>query len=168
MLITKKTKTKHLLPLLNTQEKIDQVIEAMEPYPLKKEVLSMTIGEFSHVVLEEQEFIKELLSEKLAYKAFGRIKSFRIQMEQLSKWMKKLEVKQSQDEKAASIGVDFPDLIQRMLITVTKFFHLKSFDEAEKCSLSDYLLIFMDQASDVKFQRNYQKLLEMRQKVKKK
>lgn len=168
MLVTKKTKTKDLLPLLNTQEKIDMVLEAIEPYPLDKDLLSMNIEEFSHVILEEEDYIKELLSEKRAYKALGKLKSYRKQMEQLTKWMEKLEVKQSQDEKTASLGVDFPDMIQRMLITVTKFFGLKSFSEAEKCLISDYLLIYMDQSSDVKFQRNYQKLLESRQNLKKK
>lgn len=168
MLITTKTKTKNVLPLLSTKELVEEFIEKVEPYPLDKDILSMTIAEFSNIILEEDAYIQSLLSEKLAFKAFGKVKSYRQQMKQLADWMKKLEIKQSEDEKRAAIGVNFPDMIQRMLITVTKFFGLKSFDEAENVKLADYLLIAMSESADIKYQRNYQQILEMRNKVKNK
>ena len=166
MLVTTKTKTKHIVPILSTKELVEEFIEKVDPYPLDKDIISMTIAEFSNIILDEESYIQSLLNEKLAYVAFGKVKSYRQQMKQLADWMKKLEVKQSEDEKRAAIGVDFPDLIQRMLITVTKFFGLKSFDEAENVKLADYLLIAMSESADIKYQRNYQQILEMRNKVK--
>jgi len=168
MLITNKTKTRDVLAIVTTKELIDQLLEKVESYPLEKDILEMTIAEFSDVINDEEAYITKLLSEEYALKAFGRLKNYREQMRTLVDWLKKLEVSQTLDEKQAAIGVDFPSLPERMLLTVTEFFHLSSFDEGEKVKLSNYLLIAKDQAADVKYQRNYQRILENKAKLNKK
>ena len=168
MLITNKTKTRDVLAIVTTKELIDQLLEKVESYPLDKDILEMTIAEFADVINDEEAYITKLLNEEYALKAFGRLKNYREQMRTLVDWLKKLEVKQTPDEKQAAIGVDFPSLPERMLLTVTSFFHLNSFDEGEKVKLSNYLLIAKDQAADVKYQRNYQRILDQKAKMNKK
>lgn len=169
MQITKRTRLKELLPLLASKERIESVLDQIDEYPLKKDVLSMTIGEFSEIVLEEEKFIAAIMRpNERAYIALGRLKNYRRQMKQLLDWIKKFNVKQSADEKQAAIGIDFPDMMSRMLLTVTEYFHLKSFKEAEDVPLADWLLIFQDQATSIKYQRNYSRLMEMKNRAKKK
>ena len=78
--------------------------------------------------------------------------------------MKMCEIPQSKEEKAAAINIKFPDMIARMLLTVTQFFHLQSFKEAEEIKLADYLLIMQEQYSSAMYQRNYQKIINQRTK----
>lgn len=167
MKISKKTKVKEVLPLLINSDRIEKLLEDIPQYPLQKDIISMTIGEFSQIVLNEESFIGELLkpNEKVLV-AFGRLKTFRKQMENLGKYLEKFNIKQSQDELMAGRGIDFPTSLEKMLITVVQFFGLKSFDEAEKVKVCDYLLILKDNVSNVKFQRNYSKIIEQKSKMK--
>lgn len=160
MLITKKTKTKDILPLLTKKELLDELLDKVPPVPLKKPIISMTIKEFSNIILDEEAYINKLLSKRRALTAFGMIKTYRSEMQGLSSWLKKHEIAQTAEEKQAAADVDFPSMIERMLITVTKFFNLSSMDKAEKRYVNEYLLILKDQTADVKYQRNYQSILE--------
>lgn len=169
MEVTKRTRMKELFPLLTTKERMDSVLEQVEEYPLDKDILSMTVGEFINLSLDEEKYIASLLRpNELAYKALGRLKNYYRQMKQLTQWIKKFDVKQTAEEKQAAISVDFPDMMSRMLLTVTQFFGLKSFKEAESVPLSDWLLILRDQSTAIQYQRNYSKLLDMKSKTKKK
>jgi len=168
MLITKKTKTKHILPLLSDAAIVEQLLDKIEPYPLDKDIIEMTIAEFASIVDDDEEYVKGLLKEKYAYKAFGKLKSYQQQMKSLNSWLKRLEIQQTSEEKQASLGVEFPSMIERMLLTVTEFFHLTSFEEAEKVKLSNYLLIAKDKVADTKYQRNYQKILDTKSKMNRK
>lgn len=164
MLITKRTRVKDLLPLL-TEKRMEYLLERIQEYPLEKSILSMTIGEFAEILMDEQAYILTLLNPReRAWKAFGQLKSFKRQMEEVSNFMKKYEIKQTEDEKRAAINIEFPDFIAKMLITATQFFNLHSFKEAEQVPLADYLVILQDQSSAVKYQRNYSKLIEQKSK----
>lgn len=169
MQITKRTRLKELLPLLVVKERVTEILDNIDEYPLKKDIISMTVGEFIEIVTDEDKFIAGLLSPKeRAYKALGRLKNYQRQMKQLMSWIKKFEIKQTPDEKAATLGIEFPDFCSRILITVTDFFHLKSFTEAEKVPLADYLLVLQEQSTSIQYQRAYNKLMEIKQKSKKK
>lgn len=168
MRITKKTRTKDILPLL-TKERLEDLLEQVEPIPLDKSVLSMTITEFNDVLNDDETLILNLIKEnKHALQFLGKLKSFRNQMQSLNSFFKKLEIKQSPEENAAARGVLFPDMIQKMLLTCCSFFHLKSFEEAEKCKVSDYMLIYQNEAASALYQRNYNKIMEQKQKNKSK
>ena len=126
----------------------------------------MTIGEFSSIILDEQAYIQTFMKpNERAYKAFGRLKSFKREMEDISKWIQKHEVKQTEDERRAAIGVDFPNFVTKILITCVQFFNLHSFKEAESIPLADYLVILQDQSAAMLYQRNYSKILEQKQKT---
>lgn len=141
------------------------LLENIPEYPLEKSILSMTIGEFSEILLDEQTFIQTFMSPKeYAYKAFGRLRTFKREMEEVQKWIQKFEIKPSADEKQAAIGIDFPNFITKILITVVQFFGLHSFKEAEAIPLADYLVILQEQSSQIKYQRQYSKIIEMKNK----
>lgn len=165
MIINKKTKVKEVLPLLN-EEKMKYLLENIPEYPLEKSILSMTIGEFSEVILDEQGYIQTFMKpNERAYKAFGRLKAFKREMEDISKWIQKHEVKQTEDERRAAIGVDFPNFVTKIMITCIQFFNLHSFNEAEAIPLADYLIVLQDQSAAMLYQRNYSKILEQKQKT---
>ncbi len=168
MRITKRTKTKDILPLL-TKERLDDLLEQVEAIPLKKSILSMTLTEFNDIISDEEYFVLELVKHnRKALKFLGKLKSFREQMNGLNAFFKRLEIKQTPEETAATKGVLFPDIMQRMLLTCCQFFHLKSFEEAEKCTVGSYMLIYQNEAANAIYQRNYNKIIEAKQKNKKK
>lgn len=167
MIITKRTKTKDVLPFIN-KENIDYILENVPEVELKKSIMNMTIEEFSEIILNEEAFILAFLKEKRAFKAFGKLKSYRKQMDDIQKFMKLYDIKQTNEEKQAANGIIFPDMVSRMLITVTKFFSLKSFDEAKKVKISDFLMIFQDENSSIQYQRAYSDILKAQQKIKNK
>lgn len=161
MIITRKTLTKDILPLL-TQETFKELLEKVPAIPLKKPVLSMTIGEFGEIVDDEDTYIANLLKQRKALKAFGMLKQYKVEMENLSKFFKQYEIKRTPEEEAAGRGVRFPSFIQRVLIDCVKWFHLNSMKEAEQVKLSEWLTFWQDEASAALYQRNFQKLLEQK------
>ena len=165
MKITKRTRVGEVLPLL-TEKRLEYLLENIPEYPLNKNILSMTIGEFSSIILDEQAYIQTFMKpNERAYKAFGKLKAFKREMEDISKWIQKHEVKQTEEERRAAIGVDFPNFVTKILITCVQFFNLHSFKEAEAVPLADYLIILQDQSAAMLYQRNYSKILEQKQKT---
>lgn len=168
MRITKWTKTKDVLPLIN-EKNMKELLERVPAYPFKS-VLSMSIKEFAEIADDEYSFIvrKIFAKQRRFLKAFGQLKDFKEQMEQLGKFIGKFSKNQTPEEKQAARGIIFPSFIQRMLIDVVKFFNLKSFEEAEKVKVCDWLLVFQNESSNNLYQMNYQKILEQKQKLKSK
>ena len=168
MKITRRTKTRDILPLL-TKERLDDLLQQVDEVPLRKPLLSMTIGEFGDIVEDEEGFLLSLVKRnRRALRFLGRLKSYRSEMDGLNKFIKRFDIEQSKEEKAAAKGVLFPNMSQRMLLTCCKFFGLGSFRKAEKCKVSEYLTIFQDEASSVVFQRKYNKIIEAKYKAKNK
>lgn len=167
MKITKRTLTRDILPLL-TQDTLKELLEKVPAVPLKKPVLSMTIGEFSEIVEDEELYIANILKTRKALKAFGMLKQFKQEMEALGKFFKQFEIKRTPEEEAAGKGVLFPSFIQRVLIDCVKWFGLHSTKEAEKVKLSDYLTFWQDEAANMLYQRNFQKLLEQKHNMQRK
>lgn len=165
MRITNKTLTRDVLPLL-TQATLKELLEKVPAMPLKKPVLAMTVGEFGEIVEDEDAFVAKLLKHRKALKAFGRLKQYKQEIEAISKFFKLYEIKRTQEEEAATKGVVFPNMIQRMLIDVVKWFGLHSTREAEKITVGEWLTFYQDEAANMLYQRNYQKLLEQKHKSK--
>lgn len=166
MKITKGTRTRDILPLL-TKENLEGVLEQVPEKPLEKPLISMSVGEFGEIVSDEEEWLLKLARKyRRALDFLGRLKRFRAEMNGLSSFLKRFECSQTNEEKSAASGVLFPTLPQRMLLECCEFFHLRSFEEAEKCKVSDWLLVFQNNASSVLYQRNYSKIIESKNKLK--
>lgn len=165
MKISRHTRTKNILPLLD-EERLKTLLDAIPAYPLKKSVMSMTIREFSEILADEETFMKKILSHRKALIAFGRLKSYREQITGVSKFLQMYNYKKSQDEEQAARNIVFPDFSIRMMADCVRFFHLKSFDEAEKCKVSDWLTIFQIEGSQNLFQRRFNDIINEKQKRK--
>ena len=163
MLITTKTKTKSVLPLL-TAERVARLMEAIEPQPLEKDLTDMTVGEFLDCL--EEDYALRFLEEKYLYKAIGKMKEFKRQMEAITKYLQMNEVRPNAEQERAAVGVSFPDLGEQLLLTVTEYFGLKSFDEAEGVKMSNYMLIVKKQTAEAKFKAQFDKIMEQRMKQK--
>ena len=167
MRVDKRTKTKKILPFL-TDELVNELLEKLPEVDLDKSIMNMTIEEFSTIIEDENAFIDKLIKEKYLFTAFGKLKSFKRQMKEITNFIKMYEIKQSQDEKQAAIGIIFPDLVSRMLLTVTKYLSLHSLEEAKHIKVSEYLIIMQDEASSLMYQRNYSDILSKKADLKNK
>ena len=165
MKITKRTKTKDVLPLL-TQDTLKELLEKVPAVPLGKPLITLTVGEFGEMVEDEETYIGKLLKHRKALKAFGRLKQYKQEIEAISKFFKLYDIRRTADESNAAIGIKFPNLGQRMLIDCVKWFHLNSMEEAEKVKLSAWLTMWQDEAANALYQRNYSKILEQKHKSK--
>lgn len=165
MLITKKTKTRDIIVFLD-EEKLKSLLDNVTPIPFsKKSLLQHSIVEFKEL-LDEEVILKKFLKERYALNFLGKLKDYREQMTNLNKFLKMYDIDQTMEQKAAQSNIIFPDLLQRILLTLVQFFHLSSFEEAEKKKLSDYLMIFQDQASKSLYEHKYQKIMEQKYKQK--
>ena len=165
MQVTKKTKVKDILPFL-TEERFNSLLEAVEEYPLEKNILSFSVGEFADLTIDEESYIKKILNpNEKVYIAFGKLKSYRNQMKQLADYLKTFELKLTPEEKMASQGIDFPSTVERMLLDCVKFFHLHSMEEAEKIPLSDWFVALKDSVATARYSRNYSRIIEQKSKT---
>ena len=165
--ITHKTKTKDILPLLNA-ENIERLLDAVPPFPLETSIFSMEIKRFADILEDEQSFIESLLSEHKALKAFGRLKQYRSEINGFTSFLKQYDFKETSEEQQAKRGIQFPDMAMRMLTDVTRFFGLKSFDDAERMKVSDWLAVFQNDAASALYQRKLNDIYKRKSDVKKK
>lgn len=165
MIITKRTKTKDVLPFL-TKERLELLINDVPEVPLKKPILSLTCGEFIQCL--DDDYVLGFLQQKRALKAFGMVKSFRRQMEEINKYLQANKVSESAEMKQASINVQFPTIGQSILMTVTEYLHLDRIEKAADVPLSEFLMIQRKQSAENKFSVNHSKILEQKNKQKQK
>lgn len=164
--ITKRTKTKNILPLLN-ESSFNRLLDAVPEYPLETSIFSMRIRQFAEILENETEFISMLLKHKRILVAVGRVKQYKKEVESLSKFLKMYDYKQTYEEKQASHGIVYPSMAQRMLTDCVRFFCLKSFEEAEEKTVSDWLTVFQSDAANALYQRKLHEEFEKKMKKKK-
>ena len=165
--ITKRTKTRDILPLLNA-DNIERLLDVVPEYPLGTAVLSMKIKQFASILEDEESFISQLLNEKHALVAFGRLKQYRKEIKQFTNFIKLYDFKEDNDEAQAKKGIVFPKMSMRMLSDCVRYFHLKSFDEAEDYTVSQWLAIFQEDAANALYQRRLHEIFQSKSKQKKK
>lgn len=169
MKITRTTKTKSILPLLNP-ERVEYIVQNIPPYPLDRQVLNMSLGEFLEVC--QPEYMERLLAEPLAYKAFGRVAQLRKELQQVQNFLKKFDMPMSADEKAASSGIEWVDASVRMCIDAIKWGIVNPtagedmLEAAERVKLTTWLAAMQDNACKAMFERNMAKIREKQMKVK--
>lgn len=165
MVINSKTLTRTVLPFMD-EATFDELVEKCPEVQLEKPLLEMTCGEFIQTL--DENYPLNFFKETYIMDAIGKLKSYRSQMEQIERYMKLNEFKTSSEEERAQIGVHFPSFAERILLTVTEFFHLHSFDEAENVPFSNYLVVMNAKNADAKYERNYNQIIENKHKTKNK
>lgn len=166
MKITKKTRTRQILPLLTTAERVQWVVDNIPPFPLPTPVTQMTIGEY--IEATQESYIERLLKQKYAYIAFGQVRQLRSELDALGKYLKKLMLKLTADEEAAQANVPWLDSGQRMVVDVIKWGLATPapgepiLDAAEKVKVSAWLLMNQDRATAAQYERNLSDIREKR------
>lgn len=164
--ITKRTRTRDILPLLNA-DSIERLLDVVPEYPLETAVLSMKIRTFADILTDEQSFIESLLTERKALVAFGRLKQYRKEIKQFADFIKLYDFKESNEEAQAKKGIVFPNMSMRMMSDCVRYFHLKSFDEAEDYTVSQWAAIFQEDAANALYQKRLHDIFQAKSKQKK-
>ena len=151
MVITTSTPTVLVLPIL-TYDVLEKLMETTPLMEMEKPIWKMTCGEFIECLDEE---------------AIGHLKCFKRDMESLQRYLNLNEIKETSEENQAKQGVVFPTFQETILITVAEFFHLRNFEEAEDIPFSNFLLINKYKTANAKFERNLNKIITSKSKMKK-
>lgn len=165
MNITKRTLTSTVLPFL-TKDEFENILEKCEEVPLDKSLFHMTCGEFIKSL--DDSFVEDIFKERYILDVFGKLKTYKREMDQIERYLKKNEFKPTADEERATQGIHFPSFPERILMTVTEYFHLKSFEEAENIPFSNYMIIINAKNADSKYERQYNRIMENKAKMKNK
>lgn len=136
-------------PLL-TDDRVKELAASVPPVPLRRPLLSMTCGEFIEAL--DEAYMLRFLRKKRVLTAFGQYREYLSQLEQITAYIRRYEIEQTSDEKAAATGVAFPTLSEHILIECVKHYHLHSTAEAERLPLADWLLMVKSEGSAAKYQ----------------
>lgn len=168
MKITNKSLTRLVLPLLD-EDKMRQVMDAVDEVPLKKPITECTVGEYIEMLAPD--YCERFFREKYAVIAFGKMKRFEREMTKIGEMLKKWEVKSSDDELAAMRGILFPTPSERLLLDVVDVFHLTAMERpkglrglfiraAVDVPLCEYLIHLKSANASAKYQRQYNSIME--------
>lgn len=167
ILITKRTRTRKILPLL-TISNITEVIKSVPAIPMEKPLTDWTIEELDEALTSPESFIfKMALHNRKALVFLGRCRDFMESLEGFQQFVKSFEIKQSAEEKQAANGVPFPSFGNSMLITLVEFYHLHSVEEASKKLVKEWMLVFQHNAANAMFNKRYSDITMKKTKAKK-
>lgn len=156
MKITRKTKMADITAILN-EDRVRQLSQQVPAKPLEKPLLKMSCGEF--IAAMDEEFAMSFFKrEKYAFDAFGKYRQYLDEMQGVTAYLKRYEVEQEADEKAAAQGVDFPSLGERILLDCVRHYNLHSTAEAERMPIVDWLLVVKSDGAAAQYQRRLSKI----------
>lgn len=164
MVITTSTPTVLVLPIL-TDDVLEKLMETTPLMEMEKPIWKMTCGEFIECL--DEDYSLAFLKEETIGEAIGHLKCFKRDMESLQRYLNLNEIKETSEENQAKQGVVFPTFQETILITVAEFFHLRNFEEAEDIPFSNFLLINKYKTANAKFERNLNKIITSKSKMKK-
>ena len=157
--VTDKTTVAEAAPFLKP-EHLRQLIESDRIAPIKgdKSVFEMSIGEFLQCLTDDyaQQFFSN--PDELLVVAVGRLKHFKSEMDNVNRILSLNEIKLTAEEKAAQRGVVFPSFGESVLCETVEYFHLNSFDDAEKIPLTNYLIMKRKKGAEALYTRNLNRI----------
>lgn len=167
MQITNKTTVGEVLPYLKS-EHFEELMKKCDPIPLKKPIISMTLGEFIDALRDDyyHTFFSDY-DEPLSV-AIGRVNQYKKEMENIAKLMKINEIKETSEEQAAKKGIVWPTYQESMLCNAVEWFNLHSIDEAENLPLSNYLIYARKVAAEAKYERQLNQIYSNKNKQRRK
>lgn len=130
----------------------------------------MTVGEYVEAL--DPEYAERVLECRRAFRAFGRLKQFRKEMEDVAKWLEAHAIPAEAADRAAMQGVDFPTAREAILLEVRDTFGLPRLDAAgwfanrlgvygaADIPLAEYLLALKGKVAGAKYERNRQRQMQ--------
>lgn len=170
MKITKNTKLSECSIFL-TEEIINSIAEKVPDEFLQgfDPIINGTIGNFIRLMNGDQNFFKDYFfkdnEDVTVYEYAARLKHLRKEIEKVVKYLNSLSIAQTDEEKQAAKGVNFPSFAENMLIYCQTKFFLRSFHEAESVLLSDFILHKKNDLSLSKYERNLRAISDRKQKL---
>lgn len=161
MKVNRHTKMRDLLPFLN-EERVKRLAAEVPAVPLDKPLLRMTCGEFIEA-LDESYALSYFQRERYAFTAFGKYRQYLEEMQGVTAYLKRYEVEQDADEKAAAQGMDFPSMQERILLDCVRAYHLHATEEAERLPITDWLLVVKSEGAAAQYQRRLAKIQQIKQ-----
>lgn len=165
MKITKLTKLKDILPFLEFKDVAEKIYNEVPEKPLEKSLFSLTVREF--IEATDKEYYKTYLKPQKRFKrvtvfeAFGKLKSYFKELENIQRFLKQNEIKLTDDIKQAQRNVIFPSFAEDILLTLSKHFN-KPTSDIEDMPISEYFLLYKQTSANNKFQQNYNRIIEQK------
>jgi len=162
MKITKRTLYKDCYYFAR-KEHVDAVKKAVRPEDLEgyETLLALSLGQFLSLIKGNENLIKELFFSELDFTFWDfckRLKWLDNEVLKITKIFDSLKVSSKPEEKKAAANVEFLPFHLEIRAFAIDRFHLKSFDEADKCRLSDVLVLKKREAANSKYERNLREI----------
>ena len=159
MNITDKTLYKDCFMFIK-HEHIEQIKEKVSDEDLQgyEAIVSLNLGDFLRLIKGDETIILDLFFKGnvnfTLYEFCKRIKWLENEAKKIQSIFDSMKLKHTDEEKRASNGVQFlPFELEIQAFAIEKF-HLKSFEEAEKCRTSDVLVMKKREVANAKYERN--------------
>jgi len=171
MKITKETKLSECQALI-TIDVINEIEKKVDDSYLEKfeSIVSNTVGEFIMLLRGDEEYLKDFFlkgnNDITVYEYAAKSKHLKKEIKGIADYLKRLSVKQKEDEIQATKGIDFPTFEENILIYCQQKFNLNSFKQAESTLLCDFLLHKKNDMANVKYEQRLRLIREPRTKTK--
>lgn len=169
MKITKTTKLSECSSFLNA-EIIKQIEEKVSDDYLSGfvSIVNDTVGNFIRLLRSDESFLQDyFLKEKKDITVFeycAKSKHLKKEVENISNFLKSLQVKQTEEETQAAKGVSFPTFEENILLYCQSKFFLNSLKQAENVLLCDFLLHKKNDLANMRFEKNLRLIHERKNK----
>lgn len=169
MKITKQTLLKDVTSLLTT-EHFEKILDKIEIVDGKYQtIFSFTVGEFLMLLNWQEEFYRRYFEGKengTVYEYAEKTKHLRSELKTIIDYLKRFDIRQTKEQEQASKGIDFPSFQESVLIFCIEKFNLKSFEEAEKTKVLDFLIMKKHQHAITVYEKNLRRILTPKKKGK--
>ena len=172
MKITKSTKLSECQAFI-TIEVLNTIEGKVDDDYLKnfQSIVNNTVGEFIMLLRGDENYLKDFFlkdnSDITVYEYCAKSKHLKKEIENISKYLKSLSTKQSDEEIQAAKGVNFPSFEENILIYCQQKFNLNSLKQAEGTLLCDFLLLKKNDLANIKFEKNLRIINDRKTKFKK-
>lgn len=148
-----------------TKEEMSVMYDMVDP--INFNVFDIKISEFIEFCEDPKKLIDKLQNDNEEIdilEIIANVKGFNDNVSKIFEYLSKFEIQQTQDEKNATKGIDFPNFFETMLIDCVEWFHLNSMEQAENIKVSEWFLFKKKQLANQKYENNYSLIMDKKYK----
>jgi len=159
MKITKNTKLSECQSLI-TIDVLNAIESKVDNDYLKnfQSITHSTVGEFIMLLRGDENYLKDFFlkgnSDITVYEYAAKSKHLKKEIKGIADFLKKLSIKQKDDEIQAAKGIDFPSFEENILIYCQQKFFLNSIKQSESVLLCDFLVHKKNDSANIKYEQN--------------